>query len=199
MNITVYGGAGGSSLRVHWMLHEAGLEYQTKRVDLSKGEHKMPEFLAVNPAGQIPAIDIDGMVFAESFAITQYIAERFKPEFLGSTPEMHAVATQWALWVMFNVQSSALDLAFMVWRNAPDEEKKVKAFAALDAVLPVFETLLGSREYVAGDMFTIGDIGAVISMTYARFGGFDFSQYPNIVRWLAACESRPAYIAAKAS
>ncbi len=196
MHITVYGAAAGSSLRVHWMLREAGLDYETKNVDLSKGEHKSPEFLAVNPVGQIPAIDIDGVKMAESYAIAAYLAERFKPELLGTTPEMREQALQWALWAMYNVQKHGLDLAFMVWRNAPDEAKTATATAALDAILPALETLLGTRPYVAGDSFTVGDIGAVVSLGYARLGGFSFEKYPNIMRWMAACASRPAYLAA---
>src|SRR5690349_3893591 len=119
--IKVYGGNVGSSLRVHWMLKELGLAYETIRVDLRNGEHKKPEFLMVNPAGQIPAIDVDGFRLAESVAIAYYLAEKYNPTLLGSTPEIRAKGLQWTLWTILNVQKPLLELAMQVWNNAPDE------------------------------------------------------------------------------
>ncbi len=189
----------GSSLRVHWMLHEAGLEYETKSVDLSKGEHKQPEFLAINPAGQIPAVDIDGMRFAESVAIVQYLAETHKPELLGATPEVRAKSMQWALWALLNPQKPMLDLAMQVWRNAPDEATSKIAHETLSKQLPVLENLLSTQTYVAGSEFTIGDLVACVSFTYGKTGGVDLSVYPNITRWMQDCMSRPAFLASTAS
>ena len=197
-HITVYGGPSGSSLRVHWMLREVGQEYETKSVDFQTKEHKGDAFLAINPVGQIPAVVVDGKNMAESYAIAHYFAERFKPELLGATPEEREAAMQWALWAMLNVQKPMLDLAMLVWRKTEDEAVTTASNATLKTQLPAFENLLGQHAFVAGDTFTIGDLVACVTFTYGKMGGVDYSSYPNITRWMAACMARPAYVAATA-
>ncbi|MEK7615419.1 MAG: glutathione binding-like protein, partial [Patescibacteria group bacterium] len=56
---------------------------------------------------------------------------------------------------------------------------------------------LGTRSYLAGDQFTIADINGVSTFAYARWAEYDLSSYPNISAWIARCEERPAYKAAK--
>ena len=183
-------------MRVHWMLHELGLSYETIKLDISAGENRKPEYLAINPAGQVPAMVIDGLNLAESVAIVQFLADKFKPELAGRTPEERAQSLQWGLWTMLNPQKAMLDLAMMVWRNAADEAKTKTAHETLEKELPILEALLSTRAFVAGDPFTTGDLIACVSLTYASFSKFDLSTYSNITRWMGACTSRPAYIAA---
>ena len=58
----------GTSFRVHWALHEMGLAYEKKSVDFKANEHRSPAYLALNPMGQVPLIDVDGFVLPESLA-----------------------------------------------------------------------------------------------------------------------------------
>lgn len=195
--IKLYGPRGGSSLRPHWTLHELGLDYENVPVELSKGEHKMPEFLAINPAGQVPAIDVDGFYLAESIAIAQYLAEKFNPSLLG-TPEQKAKGLQWALWIMLNVQIGGLSkMAMPKFTGVADEAGVEMGRVSVTKNLPVLETYLGSHDYLAGEVFTVSDIDGVCTFTYARWAEFDLSSYPNISAWIARCEERPAYKAAK--
>jgi glutathione S-transferase len=193
-NITVYGEPNGSSLRVHWMLAELGLEYTTKSVNLNAGEHKTPEFLAINPAGQIPAIVMDDLKMAESIAIVQYLAETHKPELAGTTPEMRQQALQWTLWTLLNVQPHLLDLAFQVWRNAPDEAAAKGFKEKLAEKLPVLEAHLAAHPFVAGDVFTTGDLCVASTLTYGKTTNYDFSAYPAITAWFTTLRNRPAFI-----
>ncbi len=197
MSIKLYGPRGGSSLRPHWTLHELGVDYETVNVELSKGEHKMPEFLAINPAGQVPAIDVDGFYLAESIVIAQYLAEKFNPTLLG-TPEQKAKGLQWALWIMLNVQIGGLsDMAKPMWTGIPDEAGVEVGRVNVAKNLPILETYLGTHDYLAGDVFTVSDIDGVCTFAYARWAKFDLSTYPNISAWIARCEDRPAYKTAK--
>ena len=81
--IVVYGPRMGSSFRPHWMLAELGLSYETKELDMRSGEHRKPEFLAINPAGQVPVMVYDGFTLPESAAIVHYLAEKHDQSFFG--------------------------------------------------------------------------------------------------------------------
>lgn len=195
-NIIVWGGPYGSSLRVHWMLNELGLSYETKSLDLKNGEHKLPEYLEINPAGQIPALQIDEFRLAESTVISRYLAKRFKAELNGATLEEEAKAMQWELWTLLNVQHEFHVLAMPVWTGVhmPEEEEKSKE--KLSKLLPLLDMQLSKSSYLAGENFTTGDLNAAVCMTYASFSQFDLSSYVNITRWMSACMARPAYLAA---
>ena len=85
---------------VHWVLREAGLEYETVSIDLIKGEQRSPEFLAINPYGKLPVLDDAGTVITESAAICTYIAEKFPEANLIPVPATAARA-HYHQWICF--------------------------------------------------------------------------------------------------
>lgn len=197
-SIKLYGPRGGSSLRPHWMLAELGLAYEAMPLELSKGEHKSPEFLSLNPAGQVPVLEYDGFALTESAAIVHYLAEKHAPELFGPmTPESHATLLRWELYVLLNVNPSMTTLALKVWgRDIPDEEIK-KAEEKLSQTLPVFEGWMKTRAYVLGDGFSVADIVTRSTFGYAEVTKMDLSAYPSIMAWMQRCAERPAYIKAR--
>ncbi len=197
MSIKLYGPRGGSSLRPHWVLHELGVDYEAVSVDFKTGEHKSPPFLAMNPAGQVPVIEVDGFYLAESLAIAQYLVEKYNPALLGN-PEQKAKGLQWALWIMLNVQVAGLSkMASPKFTGVPDEAGVEAGRAAVAKYLPILETYLGQHEYLAGDTFTVSDIDGVVAFGYNAWAEFDMKPFPNVLAWIARCEDRPAYKAAK--
>jgi len=197
-SIKLYGPRGGSSFRPHWMLAELGLEYEAMPLELSKGEHKSPEFLALNPAGQVPVLDYDGFVVTESTAIAHYLAEKHGPELFGPmTPESHATLLRWELYVLLNINPSMTTLALKVWGHDISDEEIKKAEAKLAQALPVFEGWMKTRTYVLGDEFSVADIVTRSTFGYAEVTKMDLSEYPSISAWMKRCAERPAYIKAK--
>jgi len=192
--IKLYGPREGSSLRGHWALAEAGLEYQSTEVP--REVRKQPEFLAINPMGQVPAL-IDGdVVLAESLAIAHYVIKKYKPELLGN-PTEEAQALRWSVWGFLNPQRSFLDLARQKWNNTNDEVAIAKAKEELEKSLPILDAWLTTHHYITGDTFTFGDISVGVTISYSAFWGFDYSVYKNIVRWMSEVTTRPAYLKAK--
>lgn len=187
----------GTSFRVHWALREMGIPYDTKAVDFAKGEHKAPPFLAINPMGQVPVIDVDGFVLPESVAITQYLAMKFAPAMLGATPEAQAQALRWSIWCMINLNPSFGTLASVKWTGkelAP--ETKEEKMSTLAKYLPILDAQLAGKEFLLG-AFGIADVNVRPTLQYGEMIGFDFSSYPNVTAWMARCAARPAYLAAK--
>ncbi len=198
-SIVVYGGRMGSSFRVHWMLAELGLTYETKSLDMANGEHKKPEFLAVNPAGQIPVMIYDGFTLTESAAIAHYLAEKHRPELLGATPEVRATGMRWELFTLLNLNPHFTTLALEKWGRAVSGDEKAKANEALAQKLPVLEGWLAKNAWVAGDAFTVADVVVRATFDYAGFVGYDLSAYSALSAWVRKCAERPAYLAAHQS
>ncbi len=196
--ITLYGPRMGSSLRPHWMLAELGVEYTTKDVDLRKGEHRTPEYLALNPTGQVPTIEVDGFILAESLAITRYLAAKFQPAMNGRTLEEQAKGAQWELWAMLGLQQHLSTIASQKWTGVMNPEGEAKAREILAKHFPILETYLGTTAFLAGDVFTTADLNACVTLSYTGFIGYDLSVFPNIQRWMSACTTRPAYLAVQA-
>lgn len=197
-SITLYGGRSGSSFRPHWMLAELGLDYETKSVDMASGGNRAPEYLALNPAGQIPTMVYDGFVLTESAAMVQYLAEKHDPSLFGpATPESHAELLRWELFVLLNIDRNFVTLCYKKWGRPASAENEAAARQALERYLPVFEKQLAGKDYVLGADFTVADVVTRSSFNYAELAEVDLSPYPSIAAWMKRCAGRPAYAKAK--
>lgn len=189
--ITVYGQPFGTSFRPHWMLNEVGLEYETQSVNLRE---RTPEFMALNPAGQIPVMQYDDFVLTESVAIVWYLAEKHAPQLFGpQSQESHAQLVRWIMFTMLNLNPHMTTLASKTWNMPATPEAEAKAVEALNRFLPVFEGWMQGKDYVLGTEFSIADVICRATFNYAEAAQFDLSAYPAITAWAARCAERPAY------
>jgi glutathione S-transferase len=197
-SITLYGGRMGSSMRAHWMLAELGLSYETKELDMATGAHRSPEFLAINPAGQIPVMLHDDFLLTESAAIVHFLAEKYDLKFLGeATPESHATQLRWELFTLLNIDKNFVTLCYKKWGMPSNAEREEAAREALGKYLPIFEAQMDGMEYIMGNTFTIADIIARSTYNYAEVAEVNLSPYPSIMAWMKRCADRPAYSKAK--
>ncbi|MEI6510411.1 MAG: glutathione S-transferase family protein [Candidatus Uhrbacteria bacterium] len=199
MSFKLYGRNAGSPLRCHWIMHELGLPFEMIALDMHAKEHKAPEYLAINPTGQVPTLDHDGFILAESLAINDYLIEYANSDLAGANAQERAKVWQWSLWTILNAQPELLSLAMPKWTGIPlTPENDAAVRAKLDKHLQILEARLGASAYLAGDRFTVADINAATAIGYASYSGFDLGVYPAITKWLETLTSRPAYLAAKA-
>ena len=134
------------SARVLWLLHELGVPFEMVVHPFDKAL-RAPDFLALSPAGRVPAIEIDGQVLFESGAILEYLCERFPGPGLGRAPG-HPERAEWLVWVHFaetiSQHSAALTQGHIVlredWMRSPtvlrlEARRLEKCFAALEGRL----------------------------------------------------------------
>jgi len=169
--ITVYGE--GRGFRVVWLLEEMGLPYRLRPVDLLTGVENDPDFLTINPAGFIPALQDGDVTMVESIAIMQYLMARHGPTHLAPAPADPAFAA-YLQFLHLGEAGLAASMYFVSGaRNiAPEAERhNWSAGQALD----VFETRLGlvTRQlarwpYLAGEAFTAADISVAYALQMAR-------------------------------
>lgn len=191
--ISLYGFASGTPFRCHWMLKELGVDYVLVPVNMAKGEHKSPEYLAINPSGQVPALVHDDVVLTESLAINSFLGEVYKPELLGTTPAERAQNLRWSVWGLLHLDRHFGTLARPTWTGVHDEPAEQAAREALSRFLPIFEAQISTHAHVVGDVFSVADINIGASFRYADLSLYDLSAYPAILAWRARLAERPAY------
>ena len=186
-----------NSIKVPILLEELGTEYRYHSVNIRQGGQKTPEFQALNPNGKVPVIvDPDGpdgapITITESAAILVYLAEKS-----GRLLPANGVARVRALeWLFFH--ASGLGPAFgqsgYFQKLAPEPVPlAVERFhGEAKRTLKVLDDRLGRVEFLAGD-YSIADIANFGWIWRREFAGVDFSETPNVARWFAAIEARPA-------
>ena len=172
--ITVFGE--GRGFRVVWLLEEMGLPYRLRPVDLLAGVENDPEYLAINPAGFIPAMRDGDVTMVESIAIMEYLMARHGPTPLAPAPHDPAFAA-YQQFLHLGEAGLAASIYFVVGARhfAPETER---ANWSAGQALEVFETRLGlvTRQlartpYLAGDTFTAADISVTYALLLARRAG----------------------------
>ena len=186
--------------RVRIFAAEKGITLPTRDLSIPAREHKSDEFVALNPRGQTPALQLDdGTVIAESVAICRYL-EGLHPEPLlfGTSPKEQALIEMWsrrvemilmppvgAVWVHTHKFTAALP-----GRNADwGEANRPRVFEAMR----YFDEALAGAEFLASDAYSIADILLLCTLDFAGFVGMAMPEdLPHLLSWHAAVSARPS-------
>ena len=179
-------------LRARWALEEAGLPYTTRLLGL--GDQDKPEYRALQPFGQVPILEEDGAVLFESGAIVLHIAARSEA-LLPRDPGARARATQWVFAALNSIEPFVMNVALIDLFYQKEEWAKLRRPGAVEFVgkrLAGLSRSLGSKPYLDGDAFTVGDL---MMTTVLRI-----LDHTDIVRgdarldaYVARCTARPAF------
>ena len=187
--LTLYTNATPNGHRAAIMLEETGVPYRVSVVDLVSGEHKTPEFLAINATGRIPAIvddDAPGgpLAVAETLAIALYLCEKSGRLMPKTLPE-RARAWQWAATVISGFGAATPGIFFAKQLGETEHAKLIaKFYADIDGYLAAMDADLSQRAHLAGEAFSFADALAipVIQLSLPRFG-VNLDRFPAILRW----------------
>ena len=172
--ITVFGE--GRGFRVVWLLEEMGLTYRLRPVDLLAGVEKDTEFLAINPAGFIPALQDGDITMVESIAIMEYLMGRYGPTPLAPDPHDAAFPAYQQFLHLGEAGLAASVYFVVVSRNlAPEAERNNwganKALEVFESRLGLVTRQLARSPYLAGDTFTAADISVTYALELAQRHG----------------------------
>lgn len=196
--ITLYGE--GRGFRVAWLLEEMGLPYRLRPVDMLAGVEHDPEFLAINPAGFIPALQDGDTTMVESIAIMEYLLGRYGAR--GLAPPVHDPSfAAYQQFLHLGEAGLAASMFFVVAAKilAPEAEKTNwgtnKALQVFESRLGLVRRRLVRAPYMAGDGFTAADISITYALEFAeRAGGYVLGEAEKA--YLARTTDRPAYVRA---
>ena len=186
--------------RVRVFLAEKGVEVPTVQVDIGKAENRQPPFLAKNPLGGVPVLELDdGSFLAESVAICRYFEEtQPDPPLMGTDAADRARVEMWHRRLEHEIalpcaQSFRQTHEFFKGkiRQVP-EFGEVSKEAALKR-LEWLDTELADRDFIAGDRYSIADITAMVGLDFGRVTGIKIGpDQKNLQRWHEAVASRPS-------
>ncbi len=185
----VYGDtSSGNCLKVKWVCDHLALPYRWVAVDTLKGETRTAEFLRLNGAGQVPAIELDnGRTLAQSNAIIRYLARG--SHLIPQDAFLDAKMDEWLFWEQYSHEPYVAVCRFqMFYLKKPasdlDPDKVKRGYAALARM----EHQLALTPFLVGEAVTLADISLLAYTRLAHEGGFHLDGYAAVRRWIGATE-----------
>jgi glutathione S-transferase len=185
----------GNGYKVRLLLTQLGIPYQRVELDILQGQTRTAEFLARNPNGRIPLIELDdGTFLAESNAIQFYLAEGSPRLPDGRLPR--AQVLQWMFFEQYSHEPYIAVVRFWVHaglaagKEREIAERRERGYQALD----VMERHLDGRDFFVDGGYSIADIALYAYTHVAHEGGFDLGGYPRIRAWLARVAGQPRHL-----
>ena len=180
-------------LRVRWALEEAGLPYKARL--LAQGDQDKPGYRLLQPFGQVPIFEENGVVLFESGAIVLHVAERSKT-LLPKDRAERARAVQWLIAALNSVEPSIINVFVIDLFYAGEEWAKLRRPSAVELMNKKIDAIakrLGNSPFLDGDRFTAGDL---MMATVLRFHADVPKRDPRLAAYVERCTSRPAFMRA---
>lgn len=199
---TLWTSSNTSGTIAHLVAAQSGLAITPRFISLRQGDHKLPDYLALNPKGEVPALQLpDGSVITETPAILLWIADQAPDSgLLPATHPARAEAWEWVSWCHFQLPRS-FQLCFQAKRLLPDDDAAAEAlravgqlrcraaFALAEQAVQADGTLLGTGRPGAADIFL------AVLVRFAAFVQIDLADHPGLIRLAALVAAQPAIAA----
>lgn len=169
----------------------AGIAHEAVPVDLGAGAHKSPEFLAMNPNGQVPVLEDGDVIVSDSNAILVYLARTYAPDWIPNTAIGEANVQRWLTLAAGEIAFGTCAARLITVFGAPLEPEFAAAVAA-KAMQKLEQGLVG-RDWLVGDRPTIADVATYSYTAHAPEGNVSLDPYPNVRSWLARFEALPGF------
>ena len=193
-DLILYTDSSPNGFKITVALEELGLPYLLRHVRIEQGEHRLPEFLQLNPHGRIPVLvdEHTGIVVFESSAILLYLAEKTQ-QLLPAEPHQRWAAITW---LMFHASSTGPILGQRVHYEIFDKQRDpvvAQRFRTLtEQAFATLDNQLKDNDWLAGNTYSIADIATFGWMHIAHLIDFDFSQFSHLSNWHQRMAERPA-------
>ena len=190
MKIRIYGDSiSGNCLKVKWAADHLDVPYDWAETGVLTGETRTPDFLAMNPAGQVPlAILPDGRPLAQSNAIILHLAEG--SSLIPADAYDRARMLEWLFWEQYSHEPYVAVARFQVrYLGKPVESLEPKLVERGAAALARLEQALTGTDFLVGDRVSLADLSLVAYTRMAGDGGFDLTLYPAVTAWIGRVEA----------
>lgn len=190
MAIHIFGDTrSGNCLKVKWVAERLDIPYEWQEVDVMTGATRTPDFLAMNPAGQVPTVILqDGRPLAQSNAIMVHLAEG--SDLIPADAYDRARMFEWLFWEQYSHEPYVAVVRFQVaflGKAVEDVEERLvqRGYAAIQRI----EDGLAASSFLVGERLSLADIACVAYTRVAHEGGFDLAAYPKVRDWIGRVEA----------
>ncbi|WP_350335023.1 glutathione S-transferase family protein [Coralliovum pocilloporae] len=187
----------GNCYKVQLLMHQIGIPFTVKNIDVLKGETKSEAYLAINPNGKVPFLSLEnGETIGESNAMLQHLAHGTH-----LTPESHfdrIKMFEWMLWEQSshepNISPARFMIAILPELREANKDRIAEWQQKGNKALGIMNNYLAKHDWLAGEKYSIADISLYGYTHVAHEGEFDMDQYPHIQAWMARVAETPNYI-----
>lgn len=183
----------GHGHRVQLFLTMLDLPFEVVEVNMKAGDNRRPEFLALNPFGQVPVIEDGETVLFDSNAILVYLAKRYgDASWLPDDPQGAAAVQRWLSLAAGPIAYGPCAARLVTVFGAPLDHAFTQRVAV--KLFDVIEGEFANKRFAAGDTPTIADVAAYAYIAHAPEGGISLDPYPNLRAWLRRIEALPRFV-----
>jgi len=186
----------GNGYKIRLLLAQLGVKYRYCEIDIIKGESRTPKFLAMNPNGRIPLLQLeDGQCLAESDAILWYLGDN--TAFVPAERLARAQVLQWMFFEQYSHEPYVATPRFIVRHFPSDHPRRSELpqrLARGGDALGVMETHLSTRSFFVAERYSLADIALYAYTHVAGDGGLDLAPYPQVRAWLARVAAQPGHV-----
>ena len=189
MPMIVYGDSrSGNCLKVKWVARRLGVPFEWREVDIMTGATRTPEYLAMNPAGQVPTVILeDGRPLAQSNAIMLHLAEG--SDLIPADAYERARMLEWLFWEQYSHETTIAVARYrMLFLGQAKDELDPKLVERGTAALARLELGLADGPFLVGRRLSLADVALVAYTRWAHEGGFELAGYPRIRDWIGRVE-----------
>ena len=189
MPMVIYGdGRSGNCLKVKWVARRVGMAFEWREVDIMTGGTRTPDYLAMNPAGQVPTVILeDGRPLAQSNAIILHLAEG--SDLIPEDAYERARMLEWLFWEQYSHEPTIAVARFrMLFQGQPKESLDPRLVERGEAALARLELGLAAGPFLVGGRLSLADVALVAYTRWAHQGGFALASYPAIRDWIGRTE-----------
>jgi len=193
--IVLYWHPMSSATPVACALAELGVPHERVKVDITTGEQRRPDFLALNPNGKVPTLTVDGAPMFEALAIELWLGHTYGVKSglwpVGGTPE-HLQAMSWSTWAYVTYGAQLVRMQAAKDMGTPDDAHGTAAHKALDELLTVLDGRLSQKPWLLGDAYTLADLIVASVIGYSAYIGAPVAEHPTTHAWLQKVQARPS-------
>lgn len=204
MTVTIHGVYRSRASRNYWLANEIGLKVETVPViqayrlsDPAAADAppntRSPDFLALNPAGSIPAMTDGDLVLTESLAINLYLARTYGGDLGPRTPAEDALMQAAALDAATAIEPHSVAVLYAYAEGRAETPETLAHVAALARPFARLDAHFATHDHLIGGRFTVADINLAEIVRYAQAHPTLIAGYPALDRWLKACQARPGF------
>lgn len=176
-------------------LAELDVPHQRVKVDITAGEQRRPDFLALNPNGKVPTLTVDGAPMFEALAIELWLGQTYGVKnglwpAEGSAAQLQAMA--WSTWAYVTYGAQLVRLQAASDLGTPDDAHGSAARKSVDELLGVLDARLSRQPWMLGEAYTLVDLIVASVVGYSSYIGAPVAAHPATLAWLQKVQARPA-------